>query len=76
MCTDQAGIRGFLGVLYAPWMWYDKDDRTRRLVQRRGAEKQPEFFNTMVERHKDDACGYEVISFVNPAVGAAPGAAG
>ena len=35
-------------------------------MQRRGAEKQPEFFNIMLEKHKDDARGYDVIGFVDP----------
>ncbi len=64
VCTDQAGIRGheyiisFLGVIYAPWTWYEKDDR--------GAEKQPELFTIMLGRLKDDARGYDVIGFVDP----------
>ena len=43
--TSDEHIISFLGVLHAPWMSYERDDRTRWLVQRRGAEKQ----------HKDDA---------------------
>ena len=30
------------------------------------AEKQPEFSNNMLEQHKDDARGYDVIGFVDP----------
>eukprot|EP01083_Nonionella_stella_P141009 433677_1 len=58
-------VISFLGVVYAPWTWYEKDDRTRWLVKSRGAPKQAEFFNIMMEKHRDDADGYDLV-FIDP----------
>eukprot|EP01084_Bolivina_argentea_P152667 266276_1 len=71
VCIDRDGISmneyiiSFLGVVYAPWCWYEKDDRTRWLQKSRGAESQPEFFNIMMEKHKDDINGYDLV-FIDP----------
>eukprot|EP01084_Bolivina_argentea_P152669 266279_1 len=71
ICIDKNGIEkneyiiSFLGVVYSPWVWYEKDDRIRWLIKRCGAEKQPEFFNIQMEKHKDDLDGYDLV-FIDP----------
>ena len=71
ICSNECGIRKnefivpFLGEVYPPWRWYERTDRIKYLEKSKGAEEQPDFYNMMLERHKDDENGFNLV-FVDP----------
>ncbi|KNC76485.1 hypothetical protein SARC_11016, partial [Sphaeroforma arctica JP610] len=68
VCNTEEGLRGnefiveFYGEVYSPWRWFEKQDIVKKML-RKGSL--PEFYNMMLERHRDDAKGFDVL-FVDP----------
>eukprot|EP01134_Creolimax_fragrantissima_P005212 CFRG5212T1 len=68
ICNTEDGLPSndfiveFYGEIYTPWRWFEKQDRVKKML-RKGAL--PDFYNIMLERHRDDGKGYDVL-FVDP----------
>lgn len=73
-CLTKSGIPAgafisrYLGELYTPWRWFERQDGVK-VAQTKANFKPalPDFYNIMLERHEDDAAGYDVL-FVDPIV--------
>eukprot|EP01083_Nonionella_stella_P276925 941403_1 len=72
ICCADGGIAAnsfiieYFGEVYPPWRWFEKQDATKVTERRLGIkDKVPDFFNIMLERHKDDSRGFDVV-FVDP----------
>ncbi len=51
-------IAPYLGEIYPPWYWYEKQD----LIKKNKLDKVlPDFYNIMLERHKSDEKGYDLV---------------
>ena len=53
----------FLGEIYPPWAWAEKQDAIRQVQKARGLRDRgpPEFYNMQIERPGGDAEGYSVL---------------
>lgn len=51
-------ISGYFGEIYPPWLWFEKQDiiKSKKLE-----DNLPDFYNIMLERHKFDDDGYDVL---------------
>ena len=63
-CIKQTGIKQneliapYLGEIYSPYMWYEKQD----IIKRKKLDKNlPDFYNIMLERMKCDKDGYDIL---------------
>jgi len=63
-CMKKEGIKKneliapYLGEIYPPWYWYEKQD----LIKKNKLDKVlPDFYNIMLERHKSDDKGYDLV---------------
>jgi hypothetical protein len=63
-CQKEEGIKKnelisiYLGEIYPPWYWYEKQD----LIKRNKLDKElPDFYNIMLERFKRDEKGYDLV---------------
>ena len=63
-CLKKDGIKKneliapYLGEIYPPWYWYEKQD----LIKKKKLDKVlPDFYNIMLERHKTDSKGYDLV---------------
>ncbi|ETO21431.1 hypothetical protein RFI_15773 [Reticulomyxa filosa] len=72
VCIDSNGIQKnefiieYFGEAYPAWRWYEKCDLQKQLERALpNAPNVPDFFNIVLERHKDDPDGYDVV-FVDP----------
>ena len=52
----------YYGEVYEPWKWFEKQDYIKMVMKKKSL---PDFYNIMLERHKDDPEGYDVL-FVDP----------
>jgi len=51
-------ISGYFGEIYPPWLWFEKQD----IIKSKKLETDlPDFYNIMLERHKIDEDGYDVL---------------
>jgi len=51
-------ISGYFGEIYPPWLWFEKQD----IIKSKKLENDlPDFYNIMLERHKFDEDGYNVL---------------
>merc|ERR1719410_1532782 len=63
MCIDRDGIDPnefiveYFGEVYPSWRWAERCERIE--------EKAPQFYNILLERHKDDPHGYDLV-WVDP----------
>jgi hypothetical protein len=63
-CIKESGIKmneyiaGYYGEVYSPWYWFEKQDiiKSKKLVT-----DLPDFYNIMLERHKYDPDGYDIL---------------
>ena len=51
-------VQDYLGELYAPWRWYERQDAIKK---REPGRDLPDFFNITLERPAADAAGYDVL---------------
>ena len=63
-CLRQQGIKmneyitGYFGEIYSPWLWFEKQD----LIKSKKLDNDlPDFYNIMLERHKNDKDGYNLV---------------
>ena len=63
-CIQEKGIKQneliapYLGEIYAPYMWFEKQD----IIKRKKLDKNlPDFYNIMLERMKCDEDGYDIL---------------
>eukprot|EP00898_Chlorokybus_atmophyticus_P004892 jgi/Chlat1/5403/Chrsp35S05223 len=69
VCNASGGFKpdefvvAFLGEIYPPWRWFEKQDAIRQVQKARGLAENsvPEFYNMTLERPKGDAGGYDVL---------------
>jgi len=51
-------ISGYFGEIYPPWLWFEKQD----IIKSKKLENNlPDFYNIMLERHKFDDDGYDIL---------------
>eukprot|EP01022_Parablepharisma_sp_SALTPOND_P024251 TRINITY_DN533_c0_g1_i1.p1 TRINITY_DN533_c0_g1~~TRINITY_DN533_c0_g1_i1.p1 ORF type:complete len:922 (-),score=79.49 TRINITY_DN533_c0_g1_i1:3007-5772(-) len=57
-------IHEYFGEIYPPWRWYEKQDIIKK-GQNEGKISQdlPDFYNIMLERHKFDPDGYDILVY-------------
>lgn len=64
--TENDFIIQYLGEVYQPWRWYERQDFTKEYLKQCGKRNiLPDFYNITLEIHKDDPRGYDVL-FVDP----------
>ena len=68
MCINPKGISQnefiieYYGEIYQPWKWFEKQDYIKLVMKKKSL---PDFYNIMMERHKDDPEGYDIL-FIDP----------
>ena len=82
ICVRREGIPAYefvadyIGELYPPWRWFEKQDAVKMVKKEKGlANVLSDFYNIMLERHIDDADGYDVL-YVDPLRRCVPGVGG
>lgn len=56
----------FREIIYTPWRWYKKQELVKRHCQElKKKDELPDFHKIMMEKHKDDKAGYDIL-FINP----------
>jgi len=72
ICIDRKGIDPnefiveYFGEVYPAWRWAERCELIKRLEgEFREGVKVPEFYNIMLERHRDDPTGYDLV-YVDP----------
>ena len=72
ICMNPAGIPAhdmiaeYFGEIYTPWRWYEKQDLVKRHCKElKKKDELPDFYNIMLEKHKDDKAGYDIL-FIDP----------
>ena len=72
LCSRREGlpngcfVERYLGELYTPWRWFEKTDAVK--VAQKKLNKLstlPDFYNIVLDRHTDDAAGYNLM-YVDP----------
>jgi hypothetical protein len=59
-------VRYVSGEVFPPWRWFEKQDAIKVMEKKLGLkDKVPDFFNIVLERHRDDEAGFDVL-FVDP----------
>lgn len=74
ICTSKLGISKntlicpYFGEIYPPWRWYEKQDIIKK-GQKEGrlSTELSDFYNIMLDRHRDDPDGFDVL-FVDPII--------
>lgn len=68
VCRLRAGIQPneyitqYLGELVPPWRWFEKQEAVEKAQQHYNKKPTlPDFYNMLMERHRDDSRGYGVI---------------
>ena len=72
LCSRREGlpngcfVERYLGELYTPWRWFEKTDAVK-VVQKKLSKLStlPDFYNIVLDRHADDAAGYNLM-YVDP----------
>ena len=55
-------ITEYIGEIYQPWRWYEKQDFTKKYMKANGQKDiLPDFYNIMLEIHKNDPRGYDIM---------------
>lgn len=72
ICKKKEGIKEttaiaqYLGEVYPPWRWFEKQDGIKNAQKRLGYKPVlPDFYNITLERNIEDEKGYDVL-FVDP----------
>ena len=69
VCIAPEGIKQnelvaeYYGEVYPSWRWFEKEEVLKLKVKK--ADRVDEFYNIMLERHRNDQAGYDVL-FVDP----------
>mmetsp|Transcript_13251 Transcript_13251/g.11336 ORF Transcript_13251/g.11336 Transcript_13251/m.11336 type:complete len:238 (-) Transcript_13251:1458-2171(-) len=59
-------IAEYFGEIYTPWRWYEKQDLIKKYCKDKNKKDElPDFYNIMMERHKDDPDGYDIL-YIDP----------
>jgi hypothetical protein len=59
-------IAEYFGEIYTPWRWFEKQDLVKKYAKEKNKKDElPDFYNIMLERHKDDPAGYDVL-YIDP----------
>ena len=59
-------VTEYLGELYPAWRWFEKQIAIKKAQKRLHVRPElPDFYNIMLERHRDDEDGYDLL-FVDP----------
>eukprot|EP01050_Picozoa_sp_SAG11_P001984 SAG11_NODE_95_length_17051_cov_3.557102_6_plen_414_part_00 len=68
ICRREEGIQPneyitqYLGELVPPWRWFEKQEAVEKAQQHfKKKPTLPDFYNMLMERHRDDSRGYSVI---------------
>ena len=67
-CSSPEGIKAqefvteYLGELVPPWRWFEKQEAVEAAQKHYGQKPTlPDFYNMLMERHRDDSRGYAVL---------------
>jgi len=68
VCMNENGmapnalVAEYYGELYTPWRWFEKQDLIKKYCkEKKMINNQPDFYNIMLEKHKDDPDGYDIL---------------
>ncbi|KAL4503070.1 hypothetical protein ABPG72_014299 [Tetrahymena utriculariae] len=72
ICINPKGIEQnefiteYIGEIFPPWRWFEKQDTIKKYMKENNKRDiLPDFWNIMLEIHKDDPKGYDIL-FVDP----------
>ncbi|EGR33923.1 SET domain protein, partial [Ichthyophthirius multifiliis] len=73
-CINSQGIQKnefiteYVGEIYEPWRWFEKQDLLKKFIKENNQQNiLPDFWNIMLEIHKDDPKGYDIL-FIDPII--------
>jgi hypothetical protein len=59
-------ITEYCGEVYEPWRWFERQDLTKKILKENNhKDVLPDFYNIMLEMHKNEPKGYDIL-FVDP----------
>lgn len=68
VCINEEGIAAndmiaeYFGEIYTPWRWFEKQDLIKKYCKEKDKKDElPDFYNIMLEKHKDDPDGYDIL---------------
>lgn len=79
ICQQKGGIQmsslitEYLGEIYSPAIWYERQDIIKQInfqmhkQKKRSQKNMPDFYNILLDRHKDDPSGYDLL-MIDPMV--------
>ena len=55
-------VQKYIGEVYSPYRWYEKQDVIKKYLKEKNQKNELlDFYNIMIEFHKDDQKGYDVL---------------